>query len=265
MPKIGHLIPSVMPGMVPFQPGLDQPPVWSYECTVPSKYPQASRSHTKLIVSLTVGVFLLVIGTAALTLWVADGTIHLRSRLQKVEEMKKPIDTRVSADANKQQPALEVTTSKEKESKKAVKVRFTVTYKYNNFVGNKPDTDAVIVLIPKNHKEKISGTFLSPTVARTLLEGTKKVLENSGAYVAIVGGDGKAVINRVRCGSYTLVIFSKHTNENPEISALIAQALEQYITDGKLLATLYKVHISTIEVSDGEEIELNHDFGLTFI
>ncbi len=142
----------------------------------------------------------------------------------------------------------------------------TVTWEFNKSVGNKPDTDSVVVLIPKTLKEKIPNTSnLVPSFARIAFDKTKKSLEERGVYAGIVGGDGRTLISGVPPGSYTLIIFSKNTNDFPNMREPVKQKLEQYFADAKQISILSKTHFSDIEVIEGEEIEINHDFGNTYI
>lgn len=142
------------------------------------------------------------------------------------------------------------------------RVRATVTWEYNKYVGNKPDTDATVTLVPKDYSGRISAN-LDPMFARITFDRTKSELRNQGIYAGIVGGDGKALIADVPPGDYTIIIISKNTNEHPEISEFAEQRLAKYFKDGGS-AKLHKIHISDISVRSGEEVEYSHDFGNTY-
>jgi tetratricopeptide (TPR) repeat protein len=144
------------------------------------------------------------------------------------------------------------------------KVRVTVTWEYNKYVGNRADTNAVVILIPKGFNGRVPSTGLDPVVAHITLDGTKKELEQQGVYAGLVGGNGTAVLAGVPGGDYTLIIMSKNTNEWPEISTLMEQRLAKYLDKGDS-ARLHKVHITDITVVSGEETEYSHDFGNTYL
>ncbi|MCE9591374.1 MAG: hypothetical protein K8S99_12710 [Planctomycetes bacterium] len=143
------------------------------------------------------------------------------------------------------------------------KVRFTVTWKYNDFVGNKPDTDAVAVLIPKDLLQKIPGEGVSPGIAGIAIDETKKRLAAYGTYIAIIGGDGKATISGVKPGPYSVVILSKNTHELRESPNWDETRLKQFFTSSDF-AAMSKVHFTEVDAPSGDEIEVSYDFGLTY-
>jgi hypothetical protein len=145
------------------------------------------------------------------------------------------------------------------------KVRITVTWEYNKYVGNRADTNAVVILIPKGFSGRVPSAALDPVVAHITLDETKKnELERQGVYAGLVNGNGTAVLAGVPGGDYTLIIMSKNTNEWPEISTLMERQLAKYLDKGDS-AGLHKVHITDITVVPGEETEYGHDFGNTYL
>lgn len=145
---------------------------------------------------------------------------------------------------------------------KKAKVRVTVTWKYNNFKGHVPDEGAVVILIPKGLGRKLPSAGLSPRFARTSINATQNNIAGYNAFVGIAGGDGKVVVNRVIPGAYTMVIISKSTTSSPELAKLNADVLSRYF-DGDP-APGQKVEVKDIEVLEDEDLELNHDFGITY-
>lgn len=140
------------------------------------------------------------------------------------------------------------------------KVIITVTWKYNDFVGNKADADAVVVLVPEGLQGKLPDC-LAPGFAKIVLEGRRKALENKGAYIEIAGGDGKATFNRVKPGKYTAVIVSNNTREDSVQNKLQMKSLERYFDDPSTI--LHKVTTMKIELLADETFEKSYDFGLT--
>jgi hypothetical protein len=145
------------------------------------------------------------------------------------------------------------------------KVRASATWKYNNFVGNKPDTDAVVLLIPKGFQGRVpETTFISPVTAHLGFESEKKKLQQQGIYAGLVGGNGSVVISRVPAGDYVLVIMSRHTNDWPNLREYTCEKLARYLEDGVLIGKTNKAHFEDITADSGEETECSHDFGMTY-
>jgi len=142
------------------------------------------------------------------------------------------------------------------------RVRVTVTWEYNKYVGNRPDTDATVTLIPKGYSRKVD-VSLDPMFARISFDTKKQILRDEGVYAGIVGGDGKTLIADVPAGSYTMIIISKNTNDHPDVAKLTERQLERYFKVGSS-ARVHKVHITDITVPSGEETEYSHDFGNTY-
>ena len=145
---------------------------------------------------------------------------------------------------------------------KKAKVRITVTWEYNKFKGHVADEGAVVVLVPKGLGRKLPSAGLSPTFARINIDATQRKLADQNAFVGVAGGDGKAVLNRVIPGAYTLIIISKSTTSSPTLAKLKVELLSRYF-DGDP-AGGQNVEIKEIEVLEDEDLELNHDFGNTY-
>ena len=64
-----------------------------------------------------------------------------------------------------------------------------------------------------------------------MLGSSKKDLADGGAYIEIVGGDGKANFNTVKPGKYTAVIVSNSTHEDAHLSKLEVEMVERWFTN----------------------------------
>lgn len=157
------------------------------------------------------------------------------------------------------------------------KLRMTVTWQYNKFVGTKPDTDAVVMLVPSD----FSGTFkpAKPQFARIRLEEEQARLKAVGVHLGVIGGDGKTLISAIPPGDYQLIIISKNTTEDPKLAEPMGQRLlrlcgevplafdrrNQVYTSEIGKGVFEKMLISTITIVGGEESEYSHDFGNTYL
>ena len=141
------------------------------------------------------------------------------------------------------------------------KARIHVTWEYNKYVGNRPDTNAVVVLIPKNFRGK-GLIHLSPQIAHIGFAETKKQLRQQHVYVGLVGGNGDAVITGVPADDYELIILSKNTTESPEGKAHGTET--RFWAPTLNIAGMNKVHFTEITIVSGEEEEYSHDFGNTY-
>lgn len=144
---------------------------------------------------------------------------------------------------------------------KTGKVTGTVTYKYNNYVGNKADTGALVILVSK------SVTTLPDSLGLGLTSGLPE-----GCYGKKVDGSGNYTFDNVPTGEYYLIIISKNTNENMDrVSGYGSWGGAYYLFSDKgkenalLNAKLYKTRTTSITVSDGQTTTYSYDFGITYI
>jgi hypothetical protein len=154
--------------------------------------------------------------------------------------------------------------TQQKAAEKPGKVRANVTWEYNKFVGNKPDTDSVVFLIPKSMHEKVSNAGLDPFSGRSSFRDKQKSLRAKNVFVGIIGGNGSTLIDEVVPGDYTVIIISRHTNDASEVSDRNVAQLEKFFEDGGT-ASIHKAYLDEISVRAGEEVEISHDFGVTNI
>ena len=144
---------------------------------------------------------------------------------------------------------------------KTGKVTGTVTYKYNNYVGNKADTGALVILVSK------SVTSLPDSLGLGLISGLPE-----GCYGKKVDGSGNYTFDNVPIGEYYLIIVSKNTNENMDRVTGYGSwggAYSLFSDKGKenalLNAKVYKTRTTSITVSDGQTTTYSYDFGITYI
>ena len=82
-------------------------------------------------------------------------------------------------------------------------VQGTVSWKYNDFVGSRPDVGAKVYLFSKNYKENKGKTYLYSSSR-----------PDDGLYFQTVDKDGKYILNDIPTGSYYLLIVSENTNRD---------------------------------------------------
>ena len=144
---------------------------------------------------------------------------------------------------------------------KTGKVTGTVTYKYNNYVGNKADTGALVILVSK------SVTSLPDSLGLGLISGLPE-----GCYGKKVDGSGNYTFDNVPTGEYYLIIVSKNTNENMDRVTGYGSwgdAYALFSDKGKenalRHAKLHKTRTTSITVLDGQTTTYSYDFGITYI
>lgn len=163
------------------------------------------------------------------------------------------------------EPRSESPTSKDTPAKDVPpgKVRITVTWQYNNFVGTKPDTGAVVILIPKTLKEKVHENMLFVGMLNSQITEASKRLREQGVFVGLVGGDGKVLIPRVPPGDYIIIIVSKNTRQDPALYDVTKNWLNTVFE--KPPGVVGKNYNDQLSVTSGEETEFSHDFGNTYL
>ena len=145
------------------------------------------------------------------------------------------------------------------------KVVVTVTWQFNKFVGTKPDTDAIVVLIPKTYKQKLKLDYVDLSTWAIV---AKENLLQDGIFIEKVNGQGRAVFNRVPVGQYTCAIQSKNTKAYQRMAKLTVD-LMAYLFECKDFSTelhntiINKFSCEDVTVDESGEIEVSHDFGNT--
>ena len=136
-----------------------------------------------------------------------------------------------------------------------------VTYKYNNYVGNKPDTGTVVFLISK----KV--TSLPDSMG---YGWTWYVDDYEGVYATEVDGSGNYILNDIPVGEYYIVLISENTNTGKEnMGALYwGSVYHMFSEEGKKRADdqafLSKIVCESVTISEGKTTTFSHDFGITY-
>ena len=167
----------------------------------------------------------------------------------------------VACDTNKE---IEETTKTEETTVEKVKygtVTGEVTYKYNDYVGNRGDTGSTVLLISKNV------TSLPDNLAYGMTSDLPE-----GCYATQVSGSGQYTFNNVPTGEYVLIFISKNTCPNPSMVAGFycwgTTVYNMFSKEGQERASdyviLHKIHNIEITVTEGQNT-YSHDFGITYI
>ena len=145
---------------------------------------------------------------------------------------------------------------------KTGKVTGTITYKYNDYVGNKPDTGTIVYLISK------SVTSLPYTVGIGMTTSLPE-----GCYAKKVDGTGSYTFDNMPVGEYYMVLISKNTCDNIlQVTEETASRNWGYVyslfdakgkDDAFHLARLYRIRSTSISVKYGEVTTYSYDFGVT--
>ena len=148
-----------------------------------------------------------------------------------------------------------------------------VTYFYNNYRGNVPDTGAMVILIPRNGQALALETtssiswFTSPTSTWN---------EEYGIYGAKVDGTGQYYISGVPAGDYAMFIISEETTDGTWfrdkdyyksiIKSCAKHNLSESSSESLADAISYnKYEWRLITIKDGITTHASHDFGITYI
>ena len=143
---------------------------------------------------------------------------------------------------------------------KTGRVTGNVTYKYNSYIGHKPDTDSKVFLISKSVKSlpssvALGGTYSLPT----------------GCYATKVDGSGNYSFDNIPVGDYYIVILSDNTNSGSDNGAIYWGIAVYNMFDESAKSTadntcyLHKIKSTSITVRDGQTTTFSHDFGITYI
>ena len=144
---------------------------------------------------------------------------------------------------------------------KTGKLTGDVSYKYNNYVGNKPDTGAQVILVSKKVKS------LPDNVGYGIMKDA-----GEGVYSIKVDGSGKYTFDRLPIGEYYVVIISRNTNENMDYVTGTRSWGDVYLLFSetgkeKALSTakVFKTRTTTITIEYGETTTYSYDFGITWV
>ena len=132
-----------------------------------------------------------------------------------------------------------------------------VSWKYNNFVGNRGDTGAKIFAINLEMHE-----------AKDALIDMNAEQGTNGIWISTADGNGNYKIDKMPCGNYAVFIVSNNTNGNyPEYDTLNSIISEkEWITmetiNNKTFIRSIKYYENVL-INANEEKTLSYDFGLT--
>ena len=132
-----------------------------------------------------------------------------------------------------------------------------ISWKYNNFVGNRGDTGARIFAINLEMHEPID-----KLIDMNAIQG------NNGIWFSIADGNGNYKIDKMPCGNYEVFIVSNNANGNyPEYSALNSViSKKEWLTIETINNKGYERSIkyyNNIQINENEETTLSYDFGFT--
>lgn len=153
-----------------------------------------------------------------------------------------------------------------------------VSYYYNRYIGNKADTGAYVILVPKNGAAKALSSF-------SIYGHNDQQQEKVYLYRTQVDSLGNYRINHVAVGEYRVLMISHNTSEGAWFDAYddsISDASDSYyqniygMFEPQYLKTeiakdmaghvmYYKYYIKDISIYENDETTLSHDFGITYI
>lgn len=155
------------------------------------------------------------------------------------------------------------------------KVEGNITYFYNKYRGNVADTNATVILIPKDGRALDMPNFSSYVFwdikSMINLDGNKY-----GVYSATVDGKGEFVIPKVPVGEYIIYVKSKNTNDGYAFDDLdshknsISDIFYGYLSEENAdmiaeSAGYNKVVFDNITVYEDDTTVFSFDFGITYI
>lgn len=149
-----------------------------------------------------------------------------------------------------------------------------ITYFYNNYIGNRADTGAKVILIPKDGYAKNATLYLSSSD-----------MNNYHVYVGTVDGTGKYEINHVVTGDYFVLIISSKTSYGAWFEAydetissvpesyydgIVSEYYPTYLTRETALnfgksISFHKFYKNSVKIYENESTTLSYDFGITYI
>lgn len=149
-----------------------------------------------------------------------------------------------------------------------------VTYFYNKYQGNKPDTGTRVFLISKTGSAKEMPVMDSYVVWD--MENLMKQYESYGIYTTKVDGSGNYTFNNIPTGDYLIFMYSSETTsgtafDNQEAyQSQIASSVSSYVNEtnaqylGKIVG-FQKYYIGNVTVSNNQTVTESYDFGMTYI
>lgn len=154
-------------------------------------------------------------------------------------------------------------------------VEGNVTYLYNKYKGNVSDTNALVILIPKNQ----NATEMPVLDSYVMWDMKSQINDNGnkyGVYCGTVDGNGEYAIQHIPTGDYIIYIKSKKTtskfafDDRDNYIESICNRLDGYLDpeNAEMLgeaAGYSNVLIDEITIYEGETTKYSFDFGITYI
>jgi hypothetical protein len=128
------------------------------------------------------------------------------------------------------------------------KVRFLVTYLYNDFVGHRGVDKAFVTLVP----------------AEANWDGDMTSAEGVGGQYTMTGGDGRAVINNMKPGQYRWFIEALGVTADSNPGSGDSEYAKSAMPYKSRSGGMYKIRSGRVEVFAGEESEVSEDVGSNY-
>lgn len=149
-----------------------------------------------------------------------------------------------------------------------------ITYFYNNYRGNVPDTNAKVILVSTSGSGKNM-----PNLPNYASWGNPSIINqynNYGVYAAVVDGVGQYTFNNVKVGDYKIIIISNRTTTGTAFDnkELYASTLSNFAaafvndTNASMLGQFVgyqKYKTEDIKVMENQNFSYGYDFGITYI
>lgn len=149
-----------------------------------------------------------------------------------------------------------------------------VTYFYNKYQGNKPDTGTMVYLFSKTGSGKNAPTTNS--YVDWNIKSIMKDYEQYGIFTAEVDGSGNYTFNNIPTGEYYIFMKSSKTTSGSAFSDKEAyeKAIEKSVSSlinpenasnlGKMVG-YQKYYSSSITVLPNQTVTFSYDFGTTYL
>lgn len=148
-----------------------------------------------------------------------------------------------------------------------------VTYYYNKYQGNKPDTGTRVFLISKTGSAKNMPVMNSDVVLD--MESSAKKYESYGIYTTKVDGSGNYTFNNIPTGDYLIFMYSSNTtsgtafNNKEAYVSQIASSVSAYVneTNAQFLGRIvgyHKYYTGNVTVLNNQTTTESYDFGISY-
>ena len=152
-------------------------------------------------------------------------------------------------------------------------VNGNITYYYNRYRGNVPDTDSFVILIPTDGRAMSLASVDDPL---TRIMGNSVYYSDYGIYGVKVDGTGQYNLNNIPTGSYKMLIKSNGTTcedwftDSDAYYTRIANRLSSYLTYSVAYrfgraVSYHKYTLRDVTIVKNQTSTLSYDFGITYI